>query len=149
MFYVNPPTGSQTVAVSGGTGAGTDGEGYLWAAYDGFASSGQPDSAGNAQAFPTTALNISTTVVAANCWVIGLWAAQNEALFTSVTNGTSRIATNVSGFSGYGIFDSNGVVGAGLNTLTVNTTNQFIAGNVTSFILESSGHNLTLLGVGT
>lgn len=128
-YYLSPPSGAQTVAASGG-GIASDETGYIWSAYSGAAQSGQPDSAVDAGSSTTTAFGMTTTVVAANSWVICGFTNQGIAP-SSYTNGTSRqfVTPNV----GEGIVDSNGALSAGAYTITVNQTSQLISGIAASF----------------
>lgn len=61
----NPATGSHTLATSGNTFS------HIYAAsYTGCAQSGQPDSSNSGNSTTTTP-TLATTVVAANCWMVG------------------------------------------------------------------------------
>ena len=119
FYYLSPPSGSQTVDVSGATG----GNGvlnvttYVWAAYSGAKQSGQPDSFASVAQTNTTAKVFSTTVVAANSWLV-LCDVDQVSGFTNITGGTRRVAAAPDG--GVFIGDSDGSVGTGSQSLTVN-----------------------------
>lgn len=139
FYYLSPPSGSQTVAVSGASGAGGgNGTGYQWVAYSGFAQSGQPDSSGktNYPGSATASLTLTTTVVASNCWLIAGWAHQNTTgiSYTGLTQRVDTIPENA-----YGIADSNGIVGTGSQSGTINfSPNQTNNGIIASFCEAAS-----------
>jgi len=129
FFYLSPPSGNQTVAVSGATGGTILDTGYIWAAYSGFAQSGQPDSSGKTDQLTTTGLQLKTTVVGTNCWVMGGYGSQDSA--SSITNGSLR--QEVLQNDEAGLVDSNGTVAAGSYTITVNNNSQLMNGIAASF----------------
>jgi len=150
-YYLSPPSGSQTVAVSGG-GIASDETGYIWSTYSGVQQSGQPDSSAKVDNTTSAAQAFTTTVVAANSWVIlGFTNQGSGSNPVTYTNGTQRVlvAPNV----GEGIADSNAAVSAGSYTITVNQTSTQINGIIASFSPSTEGTTkvvpqLLTLGVG-
>jgi hypothetical protein len=140
-YYLSPPSGSQTVAVTGGTTASVE-TGYVWAAYSGFAQSGQPDSTGKLDNTVTAAAALSTTVVGSQCWSVAGFTSQGGTP-TSYTNGTGRIFATPNG--GLGIVDSNGIAPAGSYAMTVNQGNQETNGIAASFGIAQATANPAFL----
>lgn len=142
FYYLNPPTGSQTVVVSGGGGVALD-TGFEWSAYDGL---GAIDSSSLTNQATTAALALTTTVVSGNSWVIGGYGSQTTS--SSITNGSERISATPNNAAG--IVDSNGPVPSGSYTITVNNGSELMNGLVASFaeIGGAKPSTLLLMGVG-
>lgn len=114
FYFVNPPTGAQTVVTNGTTHCG-----FLWEAYSGAAITGVPDSFNTGQSAGSVAsFSLSTTVVNASSWLVGIFA-DNTGVGTAGA-GTVQRGYN-SGF-GWGIYDSNGTVGSGSHALAMTDT---------------------------
>lgn len=125
-YLINPATGSHTVSVTGGTGIGS-------ASYTGAKQTGQPDSS-NTGTQTGTAITMTTTVVASNCWLVGVEADPNG-------GETAGAGTTIRGTDGNGLVfaDSNGVVGTGSQSLVVNHGNGASAWVVASIAPAASG----------
>lgn len=131
-YYLSPPSGSQTVVASGG-GVASDVTQYSWIAYSGFAQSGQPDNvSADATETNTGAYAKSVTVNTADAWVIAAYANQGNGTPTSYTNGTARVTNNGGGTGGW-VADSNGSVGVGSYTITLNQNTQFTTAIAAAF----------------
>jgi hypothetical protein len=147
-FLASPTSGNNTITIGGGGGTALD-TGFVWTAYSGLTS--PKDSSSAVNKITTTALAITTSVVAANCWAVGAFANQGASV-TSFTNGVGRIFAVPN--DGVGIVDSNATVATGSNTITINQTNQLSNGILASFpTIAATGTTrdarmLTLLGVG-
>lgn len=112
LFYlIAPTTGAHDVVV---TASATSALAGLSASYTGCDQASQPDSQTTATAAnPATSLTASTTVVASNCWLVSVFV--NTASFAAAgTNTTERIEHSAVGF---GIYDSNGTVSTGSQSL--------------------------------
>lgn len=123
---VSPATGSHTFAVSFSSG-------YLSSflvSYTGSGTGGgQPDSNNNGTASAGASLTVSTTVVDANCWLVGMFNADA----TAMSAGTGTTAREVDTAQPGGLFDSNGTVGTGSQGLQVTMSpNRKIGGIVAS-----------------
>lgn len=128
-YYLSPPSGAQTLAASG-SGGSSEQTGCDWWAISGAKQSGQPDSSGFTNSSATTALALTTTVVAPNCWAVIGFLNQGSTP-SSYTNGTSRQFTVPN--NGVGVADSNGTVSTGSFTITVNQTSNLCNGIIASF----------------
>lgn len=93
----------------------------------------------------TASLTMSTTVVASSCWLAG--SIYGGASFTAGAGTTRRTNTST------GLFDSNGTVGTGSQSLVMNQANDFIAANIVSIAPAAAGgattHFLSMLGIGS
>lgn len=146
LFYlINPATGSHTVAITGG---GTS-KGIGATSLTGALQSGQPDSSATGTALGVTSPVVAaTTVVAANCWLVGVEAdgAGGE------TAGTGTTIRQTDG-NGLVLADSNGTVATGSQSLQYNVgTTGVDRAWVTASIAEvaaaaSFGSGLLLKGV--
>jgi len=125
FLYLSPPSGNQTVAVSGATGAVT---GFQWAAYSGAKQSGQPDSYGVTNSGTGANMVVSTTVVASNSWLVGGQINQGSQPSTPTIR---AYALRTSG-GGQVLGDSNGTVGTGSQSLTFTLANSWRNGLVIS-----------------
>lgn len=132
MWYlVNPSTGTQTLAVTGGGGT----TGALWSSYSGASVTGVPDSSTDYSSVSGATKTISTTVVAANSWLV-LTTADNTGN-ASAGSGTTQRAYNTSW--ALGIYDSNGTVGTGSQSLQITRGSAFnIYATIASFAPEAS-----------
>ena len=84
---------------------------------------GQSASSGNSA---VTSISLSTTVVAASCWLVGYVWSRGSA--PAVVSGTTQRTANASAFSTVG--DSNGTVGTGSQTLSWTTSSGAWPGGV-------------------
>lgn len=110
-YYLNPSTSSTAyAATTSNVGEGVEMIVHLYAAAK---QTGQPDSSASATGIATLAL--TTTVVAANCWLA--CALRNRTAGGTPTAG-SGTTLRVSG-SGISSYDSNGTVGTGAQSLNV------------------------------
>lgn len=116
-YYLSPASGTASVSVTGGSAGSSIYTGFIWAAYSGFKQSGQPDSHTATNQATTTAMNVTTTVVA-DSWFIGGLQNQGAVWVSSYTSATQRQIGTPGG--GAGLFDSNGTVTGGSRTMTVN-----------------------------
>jgi len=121
LFYLmSPATGSNTLTATRTTGTG--GFAVHAVSYSGAGTASQPDSF-NTGSNSSTSLTVSTTVVNPNSWLVGIWTANSGSL-SAGTGATARGAD--SGASGQigatRFFDSNGTVGTGSQSMTVNMT---------------------------
>lgn len=119
FVYQAPPTGSQTIAITG-TGLA---DGWM-IAYTGAAQSGQVDvhgTATNADASTSIAKALTSTVD--NCWMVAYCAGSNGNAVSAGSGTTLRSST-----TNNGMFDSNSVITpAGSYTLNVNTAGSSLA----------------------
>lgn len=117
--------------------------------YSGTNQTSQPDSSNAGTIAATTTINPTTTVVAANCWLVGMLS-NNNVNIVSTTN-TSRTGNNVFNMN---LIDSNGIVGTGsqaLNGTGANATGGwgFVVSSVAPFTASVVNPVfITLLGVG-
>jgi len=109
------------------------------ASYSGVSSSTPPDSS-NSGGSTTTALTVSTTVVASNCWLIGVGGGAVSGPLTGGTGTTQRV--QIDGQST--LFDSNGTVGTGSQSLQITGTSQGMDLIVSSIAPVSSSQNKDL-----
>lgn len=125
--------------------------GGMTVSYSGASQTGIPDSSAETETVASGAsLTMTTTVVAANCWLV---AAECDASGASYTGGagTTLRQTDANGFT---LSDSNATVGTGSQSLVVNMgTNSNRGGVVASFAPAGAAGGrppilLTLLGVG-
>lgn len=111
----NPATGVSTITV---TASGSpDALGAVEDSYTGMSST-FPDSSNSNASASTTNLTVSTTVVAANSWLV-MGGTASAGAVSAGTGATLRQnwATN----SRMALFDSNGTVGTGSQSMTMNT----------------------------
>lgn len=110
-YLVNPTATTANVVISTTTGGSTA---AVASSYTGAAQSGQPDSSAKNSYNSTshTTWSLSTTVVAANSWVVAAMVNDSNA----PTAGANTVMRQNSA-SGNGFFDSNGAVAAGSQTL--------------------------------
>lgn len=124
LFYlIAPATGTNNVIVT------SSGSGSVYAAsasYTGVAQTSPIDGTSATTTTTTGAFSKSVTTSVANDWIIGYVGAGNYS--TSASNepaagsGTTRRATDPGTGSWYSIFDGNGAVSAGANSLNYDTT---------------------------
>ena len=135
-YLINPATGANNIVVSR-TGT-TGGMSSTAASYTGAKQSGQPDSSNTGSVTPGTQLTISTTVVASNCWLV-MWTDTSAAGETAGTGTTLRQA----GSDGSDMWDSNGTVGTGAQSLQINATSGNLVGAIISIApsVDTSGKN--------
>lgn len=110
-YILNPSAGSTNIVVTRGTGSGTLEAHVLY--YTGAKQSGQPDASATTNDSGTTTFVSSITTVAANCW---------STLITRDLTGNFSASTGATIRSSSGnpsVFDSNGALSAGSNSMSV------------------------------
>lgn len=130
---MNPASGANNVVISVSSG-----DTYGMAvSYTGTAQTGQPDSFGfNSNTF-TSSLTTSTNVVASNCWNVYL---NRAAYFPPPVAGTGATLRSANATYGQGIFDSNGTVGTGSQSMTCTCSSPGpFSGVLISFAPSASG----------
>lgn len=103
-YLINPATGANTIAITGGGFI----DGYA-ASYTGAKQSAQPDASTTNGNVSASDLTTSVTTIAANDWLVE-YASGNDGNAISATSGVS--SRNVGG-TGFGLYDSNGTVATG------------------------------------
>lgn len=129
-YLVNPSTGAHNNVVTFDDSSGGISEA---AVYSGVAQSAPIDSQTKGSA--VTALLLTTTVVKSNCWLVA-----GYRTLVGQPTATLGATQRQSEAAGAGIFDSNGTVGTGSQSMTVSNTSagQKIAGNMVSFMPPQS-----------
>lgn len=145
LFYlVNPTTGTNSVAVTS-SNAGTNG---ISQSYTGAAQTGQPDSFNvNNNGTGTTSLTTSTTVVGANCWLVG-GSSNDDGGTVGAGAGTTVRADNG---QGHAMGDSNATVSTGSQSLIFTyPTAKLFKGIIASFAPSggASKEFLSIVGAG-
>lgn len=112
-----PSTGTNNVVVtsSGNITSGSHQMRFPALSYSGTAQTGQPDSVGQSSFTSSTSHSQTTTVVAANCWLVGY--TRNDTEVCAVGSGTTSRATASTGRGS----DSNGTVATGSRSLNWTT----------------------------
>ncbi len=111
LYLVNPPSGSQHLIITFGSSHVI---GRVISYYGGVKKTGQPDAFNHNVANTTTSLSTSVTTVADNCWLVAYGKSN------SGDPGAGAGTTQRQSQSGFGIFDSNGVIHpAGTGTLVI------------------------------
>lgn len=119
VFYlIAPATGTNNIVCTGGTWAA--------ASYTGVSQVSPIDSSNSGQNTSYT-INVSTTVVASNCWIVSATgAAFNSNSYTSQSNRTDRFASTViqpaTPYMNTSIGDTNGTIGTGSQSTTHSQT---------------------------
>lgn len=150
FVLMNPATGANNVSITASAGNVFGGA----MSYTGAATTGQPDSSGTNFSTSATSLTGSTTVVGSNCWLVGLFQCDSGATSWTAGSGTT-FRSRYGGFNQFGMFDSNGTVGTGSQSLigNTNTTADKIQCVIASFAPPATAatvrHNFAMLGVGT
>ena len=120
-YLINPDVGAHNLVITSNNSEAVTVEG-LAAFYSGVSQTGFPDSSNSASAQgPSATPSLSTTVVAANCWLITGVVGDYSALPVNSSGITVRQNDNQNG--GDGIGDSNGTVSTGSQTMTWATDN--------------------------
>lgn len=148
---VGPATGSNNVVIDVSTGNVFGGA----VSYTGASQTGQPDSFATNSGASVTSITGTTTVVASNCWLVALGQCDSGGANVSGGSGTTE-RSRYGGFNQFGMFDSNGTVGTGSQSLIVNSNTGVDAMQiiVASFAPPGGGGGSTvipslgLLGVG-
>lgn len=118
LFYlVAPATGANNIVVTWATATGINS--CIAASYTGASQTGVPDSQNTGNVSSSASITVSTTVVASDCWLLGVIRSSNTTL-SSGTNGTIRQPGNTNGSQA--LVDSNGTVGTGSISQTVNVS---------------------------
>ncbi len=123
-YIISPPSGSQTLAVTGGSSE----TGSLWSAYSGAKQTGIPDSSAKNSGTSITTLTLTTTVVTTS-WLVCTSSDANGA--ATAGSGTTQRAYNSSW--GLGIYDSNGTVASGSRSLVISNSSSNMGGVIASF----------------
>jgi len=114
LFYlINPASGSNTVSV---TPSASDYFQWSVASYNGVDQASQPDSSNSGETSGVSTHPISTTVVAEDSWMVGVWGGGGW----NITAGTGTTERS-SGVDFYALGDSNGALASGSRTLTMTT----------------------------
>lgn len=123
MYYmVSPPSGAHNIVVSGLSFCLISG-----VSYSGAKQTGVPDSTATPSGSGTSSA-LTTTVVASNCWLIALnYGGGGTNTVGAGTTSRGDVNANPT------VVDSNGTVGTGAQTLTVNFTSGSWIGIATSF----------------
>lgn len=130
-YLIAPATGSNTVAVTGGTGIGA-------VSYTGALQSGQPDSSAVSNPANATSITLSTTVVKDNSWLVCVTA--DGAGSETAGAGTTIRQTDANGLV---LADSNGEVDAGSRSLIINWSgSQPNAGVIASIATSSTEYTM-------
>jgi len=118
-YLIAPATGSNTVSLTLNGGGGAYASCSM--TYSGVAQSGFPDSRNTgSSAANVSSLAISTTVVASNCWLVGMAGGDATSSLTLTTDLTSRQTCNFSGANDFiRVVDSNATVSTGSNTMNI------------------------------
>jgi hypothetical protein len=119
-YLINPSTGSNTISMTHSNQIGT----ALAASYTGTNQSSQPDSHGEGEQTNGT-FTQSTTVVASNCWLVGMFTGDSGNDITAGTGTTRRVRPGNQAVW----MDSNATVGTGSQSLvgTLVTANHSLA----------------------
>lgn len=150
LFHLeNPATGTNNVVVTCSTNVSNNIIGVS-SSYASVAQSGQPDSNNVVDAASSTSVTTSTTVVASNCWLVGV---SSQDTGTSPTGGTNATFRNSAvGNQCIAIWDSNGAVGTGSQSMTVNEgatgDATLMLVSVAPFVAVATTTYKSLLGVG-
>ena len=119
-YLVNPASGTNDVVVTKSAGAAS--VGAVAASYTGVNQTTPIDSQSATTNSTTASVSASTTVVASNCWVIGVTSENNDSNLNTVSgNLTQRVNQNWYASSNQLvalIYDSNATVSSGSNTVT-------------------------------
>lgn len=144
LFYlIAPATGANNVVITASAssilGASTS--------FTGASQTGQPDSSNSNSGSAITSLTTSTTVVASNCWLVGI-----GGVSTGTPTGGSGTTIRNSGF-GVSTIDSNATVGTGSQSLILNNVSSRMAAFIASFSPVGAGAatpsgNLMRIGMG-
>lgn len=124
MFYlINPATGSNTITISK-----TSGTAYIGTAgsYTGCAAI-QPDSFASS-ASASSPMTSPTTVVLANCWLVGASTENSTVSASPTTNRTDRQTGLFGSFFALTHSDSNGTVGTGSQSFVVSKNGGTLVG---------------------
>lgn len=119
VFYlIAPATGANNIVCTGGTWVATS--------YTGVSQVAPIDSSNSGQTASYT-INVATTVVASNCWIVSATGASfNSNSYTSNSNRTDRFTSTViqpaTPYMNTSIGDSNGTVGTGSQSTTHSQT---------------------------
>lgn len=114
-FYRLGASISGNVVLSQGTSGLLHGAAAM---YTGVNQTGQPDSHNTNSVTSATSLTTSTTVVASNCWLIGSTNYNGGGVVTSAGAGTTKRVEDPDFITG--LWDSNGTVSTGSQSLIVN-----------------------------
>lgn len=144
LFYlINPATGIHNVVISSST---TDFLRGISSSYTGASQVSQPDSSNNNLVSPGTSITTSTTVVAANCWLLS-FVANSSALAMTGSTGVNATRNSVDNVASLG--DSNGVVATGSQSQTWTFASESVGMVIASVapVPPPSGGTLLLMGV--
>lgn len=122
-YLLGASVGTNTITITGGSATKRG----ISVSYTGVAQTGFPDSSDGGNATTGNSITSSTTVVASNCWLVGLGGGRTfgGGMTTLVTNRTDRIKFSPLPYSadaednGLLAFDSNATVGTGSQSVTV------------------------------
>ena len=143
-YLINPASGANNVVVTG-TGNPNIRIDSVSASYTGADQSAQPDSS-NSQSSTSSTMTMSTTVVASNCWLVGI-----SSNFRATSPGAGTTERQEIAGDPFAIDDSNGTVGTGSQSLQWTQTDSTIsAQHIASIfpIQPYTNRRLCLLGIG-
>lgn len=138
LFYLDSPTsGANTVAITFGSAIVANACG---AVYSGVATGVDSNATASNSGTPAASLTASTTVVASNCWlVMGIISSDGPHDPTAGTNATLRVAISDANTISLGLFDSNGTVGTGSQSMQATFTSPVFASGVIASFAPSGG----------
>lgn len=127
LFYlIAPATGANTFAASW---TGNSSGSIFGASYTGAKQTGQPDSSATGNTTDgSTHIAVATTVVASNCWLVGIYRMDSNLSVSYDSGTTARVVYQPNNFQGQGILDSNGTVSTGSQSLGVTVGEAGIVG---------------------
>lgn len=137
FYLINPPTGSQSVVATRSINTNDFYSASSW--YTGAKQTGQPDSSATSALTAGTSFTQSTTVVAANSWMVCVAGANSGGLAAS-TGSTLRGAILNTFFAQ---FDSDGTVGTGSQSMIQTMTSGLRTGIIVSFSPATAGGGAT------
>lgn len=112
-----PSTGSNNVVVTWSSGTGINN--CTAFSYTGVLQSGLPDSTNTGSSSSSASISVSTTVVASNCWLAGC---TRSSLDTQSGGTNASIVNSCNSDGSQCVHDSNGTVGTGSQTATINVS---------------------------
>lgn len=120
FLLINPSSGSNNIVVNFSTGGARSG--FVATSYTGVKQTGQPDSSASIAQSTSSPYAMATTVVATGCWIVGSAMSNATGSLTAGTGTTKRASLGVGTSTDLGIFDSNGTVGTGSQSINAAVT---------------------------
>lgn len=125
-YIVNPPTGASTVTITT-TGSAVAGS---CSTYSGVDQTTPIDNSTTTGTVTTTSFSSTVTVNTNNSWTLATSRAASASALTAGAGTTLRNQVEATFFGGGGIWDSNGPLSTGANTLTVTSASQQFGGAI-------------------